>query len=467
MFYDKNGKTMGENVIDYYAKRALYETEANEIIRSQKMYDYLKNDSAAIRYHLREYLSKILNSKTLETMPLIWLNEVPRVVKRLCLVYKKPAIRTLNSEALTEKYKNLTKSKDRTAKEFHKQGKLFNTILVRPIYSETKKQLDYLIVARNIANVDMAEEDPYKMQELRYQIDYSKDDDKGTVATAIIHWTDEQHWATDVNGNNLKLPWMPEDKKNPYKRIPFEILRFEECSDFWGDGMPDLVEGQEALNARLSDMFFKLYMSFGQAVGVNLGIKLQDYSIGPDKPILVDGVKNDNSTATPSLTFSTPEHKAEFDKEVNNWFKDQLANTKGLPSNGIRYTSGYDREVDNLELLDINEDDQETLRDFEQRLFDLEKLVLKTDANIDLGSSVMDIQFYKIEFPLTESELWNKRDKEYTYNISTPVNWLKEKYPQMDEEQIKKMLQDNRGLKIELGADRPTLFELANNRGNA
>lgn len=434
---------MGEQVIDYYAKKATYESESEEILRTQKMYDYLKNDSAAIKYHLKNYLSKIVNTKTLANMPLIWLNEVPRIISRRCLVYKKQATRKLDNETLNEKYSGYTKYKNKFAKEFHKQGKLFNTILVRPLWDKTKQQLDYIIIARNISDVEIADDDSLKMVELKYQINYFEGDEE---KTAVIHWTNEETWATEIETNKEitnKLSWMPEDKKNPYGRIPFEILRFEDCADFWGDGMPDLVEGQEALNARLTDAFFKLYMSFGQPVGTNLGIKKDEFSIGYDKPILRDNVRNDNTEAPPNLEFITPEHRIDLDKEVNDWFKNQLANTKGLPSNGIRYTSGYEREVDNIELIDLNIDDQDILRDFEERLFDLEKIVLRVDAKIELGDAKISINFAKVEMPETETDKWTRRDKEYNYNMSTPIDWLIEEQG-LTKEQAQEKLTKNK-----------------------
>lgn len=457
MLYDKNGKTMGENLIDYYAQKAGYETQAEEIIRAQKIYDYLKNDSAAIRWHLSSYMGKIVNAKTLANMPLIWLNEVPRIIRRLCLVYKDPAVRTLTAKE--EDYKAITRQLNKASKEMHKQGKLFNTILVRPIW--TGKELTYQIITRNIADITPVANDPLQMQELRYQVEYYV---KDKPDTAVIHWTDDNYWATDLNGNGISFEGIPDDNVNPYGRIPFEILRFEECADFWGDGMPDLVEGQEALNGRLTDTFFKLYMSFGQPLGTNLNIKLTDFSIGYDKPLLRDGVKNDASEAAPDLKFITPDHKVELDKIVNDWFQDQLARCKGLPASSIRYTSGYEREVDNFELLDINQDDQEILREFEERRFELEKVVLKIDAGKDFGSAKYSVQFAPIEFPLTETETWERRENEYKYNMSTPIDWVKEESPTLEDEQIKQMLAKNRALKIELGGATPSLFEIANRR---
>jgi len=184
-------------------------------------------------------------------------------------------------------------------------------------------------------------------------------------------------------------------------------------------------------------------MSFGQPVGTNLGIKKDEFSIGYDKPILRDNVRNDNTEAPPNLEFITPEHRIDLDKEVNDWFKNQLANTKGLPSNGIRYTSGYEREVDNIELIDLNIDDQDILRDFEERLFDLEKIVLRVDAKIELGDAKISINFAKVEMPETETDKWTRRDKEYNYNMSTPIDWLIEEQG-LTKEQAQEKLTKNK-----------------------
>lgn len=423
------------------------DTEKAAINNALRNYSYYKSNIFSIESYLHSYLSKIINPGTLSKMPLVTLNYIPKIVKRLTLAYKKAPISHIGDEESKDNktYQKWNRNLNKMRKEFHRQGKLFNTILVRPMINEEKEYFDYLILNRGLCEVETDPKNHNKMIELQYQVPDprpGKEDENITIV-----WTDEEYYALDKAGKRItNIEGI--NGVNPYKKIPFVVLRMEDASDFFGDGMSDIVKGNEHLNARLSDTFYKLYMNFGVPLGVNLDIKAQDYYLSPDTPIMVNKVRLEEQT--PDLRFITPDQKTELDRITNDWYINELGVSKGLPAGAFADTeksmSGYSKMFDNLELIDLNEDDKEVLTGFEFDLFDMQKLVLETEGSEGFKGD-LDFEFRPIEFPKSDQEIWFNREKEYQYNISTPKDWLREYRPQAKEEELERILKENRQIK--------------------
>jgi hypothetical protein len=252
---------------------------------------------------------------------------------------------------------------------------------------------------------------------------------------------------------------------NPYNRIPFITLRLDESSDFWGDGMNDIVQSNEHLNARLTDTFYKMFLSFGIPLGVNLGIKAQDFVLSPDTPVMVNEAKLDQQV--PDLKFITPDQKIELDKIVSDWFINEMGVSKGLPAGAFAEketaTSGYSKMIDNLELVDLNEDDKEALREFEYDLFDLQKQALEVETGQQMKGE-LNFEFTPIEFPKSDNEIWLNREKEFQYNISTPLDWLREYRPEATDDELMESLKNNQITNSEFKRTLSRLESLVNNK---
>jgi len=150
IFVDKLGRTDAQNMV---AKTAyLYDASGQDWDdkQAQKSYAYYKNETLSIQNYLYEYLQKIFRSATLDKMPLVVVNSIPKIVKRLTLAYRDaPIVGNMKNETYALVNRNLNKMR----KEFHRQAKLFNTILVRPIYNEDKEMFDYSILYRGVCKV--------------------------------------------------------------------------------------------------------------------------------------------------------------------------------------------------------------------------------------------------------------------------------------------------------------------------
>lgn len=448
---------------EYFNQKFLeVDSEKAAVNNAIRNYSYYKSNIYSIEHYLYSYLSNIINNATLSKMPMITLNYIPKIIKRLTLAYKKAPISMVGEPESKEQelYGKWTRNLNKFRKEFHRQGKLFNTILVRPIINEDKEYFDYLILNRGLCEVETDPRNHQKMLEVEYQVPDPREGKEKEDIT--IHWTETEYYATDKNGKritNIKEI----NGKNPYGVIPFVVLRMEDTNEFFGDGLSDLVKGNEHLNGRLTDTFFKLYMSFGIPVGTNLNIKSDEFFLSPDTPIMIDNARQE--MLNPSLEFVTPEQKVELDKLVNDWFINEMGVIKGLPAGAFaeleKATSGYSKMIDNLELIDLNEDDKEVLYEFEYDLFEMQKKVLEVEQGLVIKGD-LNFEFMPIDFPKSDTEIWLNREKEFQYNISTPVDWLREYRPQGTDEELNKVLKDNQKTNSEMKRTLTRLESLVN-----
>lgn len=451
---------------EYFNQRFLeVDSEKAAVNNALRSYSYYKSNIYSIENYLFSYLSNIINNASLAKMPLITLNYIPKIVKRLTLAYKKAPISQIGKDGSKEQdlYSTWTRNLNKFRKEFHRQGKLFNTILVRPIINEEKEYFDYLILNRGLCEVETDPRNHNKMLELEYQVPDPREGKEKEDIT--IHWTDTEYYATDKNGKKIEIEGITGE--NPYNKIPFVVLRMEDTNDFFGDGMADLVKGNEHLNARLTDTFFKLYMSFGIPVGTNLGIKSDEFFLSPDTPIMIDNARTE--MLNPTLEFVTPEQKVELDKLVNDWFINEMGVVRGLPAGAFaemeKATSGYSKMIDNLELIDLNEDDKEVLYEFEYDLFEMQKKVLEVEQGVVFKGD-LDFEFMPIDFPKSDEEIWYNREQEFKYNISTPVDWMREYRPQASNDELEKLLKDNQKTNSEMKRTLTRLETLVNGTPN-
>ena len=450
------------------------EIRRKEFLDSQahKNYVYYKGDHLGILYYLEQHLGRIITDKTvLNKMPKVYVNDVRRVVKRLCLAYSEAPEREYSS--LSEEQQAILEMVYPEYKEFHRQAKLLNTIVVRPIWSDKHKRFRFMVLGRHYATAITNQNDQFDLEELYYPRMVQKGDKQEIV---YFHWTDEDVWLTDEDGNeinpmsvNIELP----EDGNPYGRIPFVTLRLETCEDFWGDGLSDYVNLVEINNGRLCDATYKQWLSFGYPIGTNLGIKAHDFEISPYNPVMVDNVRTD--MVTPDLRFVTPDHAIEEDKSLIDWTRKAGGTSKGMSAATFqdeeKDLSGYAKQIDNLELMENNAEDIEALRGFEYDLLEMMKLELNVRGGPSMDSvNLTSIKFNEYGFPKTTDEINAEREFEYRYNLSTPVDWMKQNRPDLSDEEIKELLKENRALKVELGDGRPTLLEKlrsGDNLGNA
>jgi hypothetical protein len=83
----------------------------------------------------------------------------------------------------------------------------------------------------------------------------------------------------------------------------------------------------------------------------------------------------------------------------------------------------------------------------------MQKIILATETNLSIGNSIR-IEFKQIGFPKSDEEIWFNREKELQYNISSPIDWLREKHPDMSNDELQEILDKNGAVKTSV-KDKP------------
>jgi len=443
--------------------RYLYNLSIEDKLQKQaeKNIYYYKRNYLGIVDYLNEHLGSIISDKQmLNWMPRIIINDIPRFIDRLCLLYKNPADRIFkgNEETIELFNKNLNKN----VKEFHRQAKLQNTILVRPLFENDK--FTFIILDRSRATVKTAEDDYNYMTELIYPREITIGNELVTIYT---HWNSDEVWVTDKDNNPVKnLPEVIQKDlgANPYKEIPYIPLRLRDgYDDFWGDGIPDVVNNSEIISAKVSDAMAKQWMAFGYGIGINLGAAANQLTMSPYQIYAVNQDRSD--IPTPDLKFVTPNHNVEEDKNLTDWMRKTIGNTMGMSgasmSEQTSEMSGYSKQMDNIEIQDQNNDDRDTLIEFE---FELNRMMNKEYELIQKskGATLEQCNIKEYQFPKSEDEIWKAREFEFKYNMSSPADWLKEDRPDLEEAQIMEMLSKNKTINTQYKAQGQTFKDRIN-----
>jgi hypothetical protein len=413
--------------------------------QAEKNIFYYKRNYLGIKKYLDMHLNSIISKKhILDWMPRIIINDVPRFIDRLCLLYKNPANRTYTgSEDIQTVFE---KGLNRNMKEFHRMAKLQNTILVRPLFENGK--FTFIVLDRSRATVKTMEDDYNYMTELIYPRELTIKDE---LVTVYYHWDADAVWVTDKDDNEIRnLPeYITKDLgANPFKEIPFIVLRLRDgYDDFWGDGIPEVVNNNEIISGKLSDTVAKQWMSFGYGIGTNLGIKAADMTFSPYGIIVANDLRSDH--ISPKLEFVTPDHKVIEDRDLTDWLRKTVGNAMGMSgasmSEQISEMSGYSKQMDNIEIADQNNDDRDTLIEFE---FELNRLMNKEYLLIEKKNGVVlsQVNLREYQFPKSTTEIWEEREYQFKYDMSTPEDWVKQDRPDLDEKDIQKLLTDNKAI---------------------
>ncbi len=333
----------------------------------------------------------MFTDKTVRIMPKIHIDLISKVLDLVCTIYNAGADRYLmnddkiNEEAtntLMQIYNGFNAAK--TIVDIYKQGYIFNTVLVQPVWRNERIELD--IITPNFCSVESYDNNYNQIESV--MINKSVDDED-----MIVYWSDTEHYY--INAHNEKIAVTDEDgnsnsMKNPYGELPFAVLRFQCSSDFWGEPQQDLIENNIWYDVQESNKFFvEMFQGLGVGLGVNLD-KSGTVSLSPNTVICVDNVRDEMQT--PSLNFSsTGAPLAELRDSLDSFYK-RIGNSKGLSSqsmsNEVTAQSGVSKAWDSAELSIKKDTHKIVMKQFEQELFDKIRLVYNFNSDTKLDEKL-------------------------------------------------------------------------------
>ena len=331
-----------------------------------------------------------------------FVNIVKKVINNLSMVYLKDAIRTIEGNVSDQKiFSEISKSsalpvKVKTASRL---VKLLKIILIRPVWRKGKMDLDTL--TGDILDVQTGDtpEDLQAVMITHYPESLKQDEIEFSL------WTDEEVKRLDYRGNVISVD------PNPYRVIPF-IPIWDRCptDSFWLPGGDDLINAQDALNEKLTDLLYVIRMQ-GFGVGWIKKSKQGQGSIQVDPGSLVELPENGD------LGFESQKAPISEILDAIDFLITQAAMANGLSastlSTKVVRESGLAKVAGNRELEELRRDDIILFREYETKLFNMFRIVWNAH---NPGRKMSDKAEIKIDFydpkptisPLDQAETWEK-----------------------------------------------------------
>jgi len=450
------------------------------INEQKKLFDYYQNDQRAILEHLDKALGITFHADDLEDLQRNYINIVTKTVDQLSIVYRNPAKRALikdgeKTEQIKKEieensayYNNLLFAVNTADKTASRYAKLCNTSLTYVYFDKGK--IKYKVLPTWLFDIITSDEDPYQIEQVSYKT-YFGDEEYRVV------WTNEEYYKCkslkfkDIvfQGDKEVVNDSPYGIRNPYGIIPYAVLRLKEQGNFYGNGMTDLVNGNEQINVILTELMNEHILMGGAgtvlATNCNLAKKKTDGStsikhvkVGRKHPIVMDNVTTDQ--VPPSIEYVSTNPLMSELKETVDWYIKMFAMSKGLNPNSflseVQDTSGFSKVMDAFEQLELRKDDIEPCRIFEDDRFNVTKIINNfhastTDRSLYKLQPIKSEYYLKVDFAEVETYLTpeqqdakDKRDLEL--NMINVYDLMRRANPDLSDEEIDLQLTKNKGI---------------------
>jgi hypothetical protein len=190
---------------------------------------------------------------------------------------------------------------------------------------------------------------------------------------------------------------------NPYGKLQFAVLRFNESSDFWGEPQQDLIENNIWYDVReMNSYFIEMFQGLGVGLGVNLS-KNGTISLSPNTMILVDNVRAEDQT--PSINFSSTGAPLSEIRSNLEYFYKLIGNSKGLSSqsmsNEVTDQSGVAKAYDSAEMQIKKDSHKIIMKAFETDLYEKIAMVY----NYHVKETFTDKVSFKIDIVEDEPQI--------------------------------------------------------------
>ena len=294
-----------------------------------------------------------------------YFNLVKKLCNNLAMAYlSNPTREVVGTKRDQQIYQHIIESSklDVKMKVVSRYAKLLKTLLIRPIWRDGKIELDVLtgdildiLTANTVEKLERVMITNYPQSGKQNDINYSV-------------WDKDIFRRLDHNGNEIEV------EENPYKLLPFiPIWDSWPCAGtFWMPGGDDLINCQEAVNARLTELQLTLrYQAFGVAVskGMSDGTVRE---VGPNSVIEIQDPEG-------SFEYKKTHSPIAAMLEAIEFLSKNLAITNGLPaqSMSIKATqeSGLAKISGNRELEESRRDQLSLFSTFEKELFTMNKII--------------------------------------------------------------------------------------------
>ncbi len=366
--------------------------------------------------YTESYTNKYFSKKLLSKIPVANVNITRRIIDRISLVYMKPPKR----EYSNENFPVLLHEKDFKMQRAERMTNLLEHILLKPTWRNGV--LDYDIIMDFEA---MFGDDPLRPIGYTYplSIKASVMDDTPELTA---YWDNENTFVFDNNGK------IQDDPDNPEHINPYGVLPFVEC---FRNGRPEYsyIDTSPVMDCIATNMEINvsetnsnantMFQSFGYLYVNGSQIEKDKLEIGQDVVSFlgIDGVMNIVSPPnTVDALASSIEHS--YKLLAQNYHLNISFVEASAPSSGVAI------KLRNQELTDARISDVIRWKSIENKIFELESIILGVEAGINAGE-LLKVDYEEQEEILSEEERRAKWDWELSHGIIDVADILIQKDP--------------------------------------
>lgn len=407
-----------------------------------KKLDYYNN--AQVSHVVADIQKKYKDPKRIDA---VFLNVVRKIVNLISRVYLQDATRSIDG---TEQDKAIFAEIETAAnlpgkmKLADRYTKLLGTILVRPLWRDGRPDLD--VLTGDVINVVVGDSPE---QLLAVLITHAAESGKpGDIEYSL--WTDSHIQRLSYSGQVIS------SEPNPYGVLPFVVVSSEPLTDsFWLEGASDLIAAQDAINARLTDIFYILHYQ-SHAVGYVKGA-----AIGNGTELISGPGSMMSLPENGSVGFVAPDAPIADSLAAIEFLMKQAAVCNGLPagslSSEVSRESGVSKVVSNTELEEQRRDAIAIFADVEDKLFRLWRIIwnVHNPGRKISDAATLVCDFFDPKPDLTGYEQGQTFEKLIDLNLMSRVDALIELNPDLTRESAKARLKEIMAENEEFGTSVP------------
>ena len=395
----------------------------NEMADRERLLDYYEG------VNLEQDLKEFFNSDSLSQIPPMYINLVRNIISRRCLVYQQAPVR------YNDQYNEVIGDFDSFMKQFEQLVYLLGSEGLYTRWDDNEKRLKYRPIHFFTPFFLPNEDEPFAvMWQVESQLQAR------TEEAQYMFWskdTDEMEGKHFLISEKGKITSIVEGDKNPYGDIiPFTVAhRHPYTRDYFREGASDLVDGMRSINILLTELALHGRYGLGQPVFTGLDTE-QRITMGQDKALVLPEGAN--------FSYATPSSNINGMIESTKYMVDSIAQANNVRINWANNQpeSGLSKKMGQLDLMDaLRSDVEQIFRPFEKDQFRVVRRICEVSGGINILEQ-FSIDFAEREIPMSQDEEIQYYSWAFQNNLETRESYLRKKNPDLQEEEIEKMLED-------------------------
>ena len=374
-----------------------------------------------------QYISNYFSGDAFSEIPPSMTNFTRKFINKISRIYSLGAKRNLGN--LTERYQELTPTKDVRMKHSERMTRLLGTVANRIHWLDGF--FDYRPIYYFEAYFD---ENPFVPSAIVYPLLNSTSDLSNTDNLQWEYWDSEKYGIMNEDGK------MTEEIDNPYGILPFVFTHREDQLDsFFVEGASDVVNCNEQVNIALTEMNLGMrFNMFGQPWVTGLRADQSMLRAGSNT-ILDMGEDGAYNITSPSGNIEEAINNIKFQIELvasNNHLWIQWAESGGEVPSGISLM------IKDMERKEDYYDDIALWRLYEQDFYNVERIIAEYNG-ISLPEE-FGVDFEEVDYPNTVQDQILKDEFDIQNNLITRAKIMVRENKDLTEKQAQKLIDENR-----------------------